>query len=311
MKKLNPYITNIKRVEFTINNSCTSRCKHCSQGRLKANHVIDEYKATKALEAIAKVYDVKSIMTFGGEALIYPEKVCMIHKMAKECEIPTRQLITNGCFSKNPERICEVAKKLEESGVNHIMLSVDCFHEEHLPLSWVRQFAEALVQHYTGKLHIHPAWVRSETDDNPYNERTRQCIAYLEDLQIPLNDGNVIFPEGNAVKNLPEYFEKKTINMNFKCGEAPYSTALDKVSELMIDCNGDVLPCSFSIGNINHVDIIEIIEQYNPYQNPYTKALIEKGVAGLVEVAKEKGIKLDLEAYYTPCAICKAIAING
>ena len=39
-------------------------------------------------------------MTFGGEPLLYPETVCKIHSAAKEMNIPKRELITNGYFSK-------------------------------------------------------------------------------------------------------------------------------------------------------------------------------------------------------------------
>ena len=307
MRSLNPYIKNIKRVEFTINNSCTSRCKHCSEGKLKANYVIDDVKAAKALQDISKAYEVKSIMTFGGEALIYPEKVCTIHKMARNCDIPCRQLITNGCFSRNPKRIVEVAKMLEASGVNDIMLSIDCFHAEYLPLDWVRLFAEALVTYYRGHFCIHPSWVNHPKDDNPYNEKTRACIAYFDDLKIEENDGNIIFPEGNAVKNLSEYFKKSAIDVNFKCGQTIYSTKLDAVDELMINCNGDVLPCQFPIGNICNQEIMDIITKYNPYENEYTKALINEGITGLITVAKQNGIVVDLDACYTPCGICKAI----
>jgi len=308
MNLLNPYIKNIDRVEFTVNNSCTSRCKHCSEGHLEATQVIDEVKASKALQRISQFYKVSSIMTFGGEALIYPEKVCAIHQMAKECGIPSRQLITNGCFSKNPSRITEVAKMLEESGVNCILLSVDGFHEEFLPLHWVRQFAEALLLHYKGTFLLHPSWVRDEKDDNPYNEKTRACLEYFSDLKICANEGNVIFPSGMAVKNLPEYFEKKPIDFNFRCGEAIYTTPLDQVQEIMIDCNGDVKPCCFPIGNINDQEIEEILKGYDPFANPYTKALIEKGIEGLVEVANNQQLVFDVEAHYSPCSLCGAVA---
>ena len=308
MKNLNTYIKNIKRVEFTINNSCTSRCKHCSEGQLKANQVLDDKKAKGALETLAKAYDIQSIMTFGGEALIYPEKVCSIHQMAKTCGIPHRQLITNGCFSKNPTRIVEVVKMLEASGVNDLLLSVDCFHVEYLPLEWVRQFAEALVKYYTGDVHLQPSWVRSEEDDNPYNQKTRECLDYFKELQIEKNEGDIIFPGGKAAIYLAEYFEKKPIDLDFKCGMAPYSTPLDAIDELMINCNGDVLACIFPIGNINKQSILDIILQYDPYANEYTKALIEAGIKGLIQIARKKGIKIDLEKYYMPCEICKTIA---
>lgn len=308
MQKFNKYIKNIGRVEFTVNNSCTGKCRHCSAGRLSGGQVIDDEKAAQALKDVSQVFHVESIMTFGGEALLYPEKVCRIHKMAGRCGIPHRQLITNGCFSRDAGRIIEVAKMLEESGVNEIMLSIDCFHEEFLPLEWVRTFAEALAENFSGRFRLHPAWVRDEKEDNPYNHRTRECLAFFDDLGLEQSSGNVISPSGNAVKNLSEYFEKKPLNINFRCGDAIYSTKLDAVEEIMIGCNGDVMPCRFPIGNINEKDILDILSLYDPYQNEYTKALLEKGIKGLVDTAGQNGIAVNIDEYYTPCAVCKAIA---
>lgn len=56
--------------------------------------------------------------------------------------IPRRELITNSFFSKDKKRIKEVAHMLAESGLNCIMLSVDAFHQETIPLEPVAYFAE-------------------------------------------------------------------------------------------------------------------------------------------------------------------------
>ena len=304
----NTYIKNIQRVEFTVNNSCTSRCKHCSEGKLPATHRLDGVQATKALKDLSRCNQIGSIMTFGGEALIYPEIVCDIHRAAKECGIPKRQLITNGCFSKDEKRIKEVARMLEDSGVNDILLSVDCFHAEFLPLEWERQFATALCEHYTGRFRLQPSWLVSEDDDNPYNQKTRECLAYFDDLQIERNEGDVIFPEGNASIYFADYFGKKSIDYSFQCGKALYTTPLDQVSEIMIDSNGDVLPCDFPIGNILKEDIISILQRYNPYENVFTKALLEDGIKGLVEVVGQKKLNINENDYFSPCSFCKAVA---
>ena len=56
--------------------------------------------------------------------------------------IEKKQLITNGFFSKKRERIEEVVTMLEKSGVNSLLLSVDAFHQETIPLDPVKYFAE-------------------------------------------------------------------------------------------------------------------------------------------------------------------------
>jgi MoaA/NifB/PqqE/SkfB family radical SAM enzyme len=95
----------------------------------------------QAVIDICNNYDIKSLMTFGGEPLIYPEVVCNIHKTAKEMNIKDRAIITNGFFSKDKERVREVAQMLSYSGVQKVLLSVDSFHQETIPLDIVKYFA--------------------------------------------------------------------------------------------------------------------------------------------------------------------------
>lgn len=97
---MNKYTKNINRIEFVITNSCTGKCKHCSQGEHVSNEHIDSKLAVQAVHDICNDYKIDSLMTFGGEPLIYPETVFEIHSAAKECGIKYRELITNGYFSK-------------------------------------------------------------------------------------------------------------------------------------------------------------------------------------------------------------------
>lgn len=168
---MNKYLKNLNRIEFVVTMACTGKCKHCSQGEHKSTEKIDKVLAADAVRRIAQEYAIKSVMTFGGEPLLSYETVCEIHKAAREMDIPKRQLITNGYFSKNPERIKHVAKEIIESGVNEILLSVDAFHQETIPLEYVKAFINA-VNVPDVKLRVHPAWLVSADDYNPYNNTT-------------------------------------------------------------------------------------------------------------------------------------------
>lgn len=126
---MNRYLQNLNRIEFVVTMACTGRCKHCSQGEHKNSDSIDKTLAADAVQKIASEYKIDSLMTFGGEPLLCTDTVCEIHKAAKEMNIPHRQLITNGYFSKDFDKISSTAVRLAESGVNQILLSVDAFHQ--------------------------------------------------------------------------------------------------------------------------------------------------------------------------------------
>ena len=250
---MNEYVKNLNRIEFVVTMACTGRCKHCSEGEhVNCKGHIDADIAVKSIREVCKNYRIESLMTFGGEPLLYPEVVCTIHRTAAEMGIGKRQLITNGFFSNKHERIKEVVKNLQDSGVNELLLSVDAFHQETIPIEPVKFFAECVAE---SKIHIKlsPAWLVSEDDDNPYNIRTREVINEFESLDIPVGSGNVIFPSGNALKYLSEYFDQ---NVNYS---SPYDEDPRDIRAIGFLPNGDVLN-----GNVYKDGILDILKAYQP-----------------------------------------------
>lgn len=249
---MNKYLKNLNKIEFVVTSACTGRCKHCSQGDHKVHgERIDPKVAADAVCKIVAEYDIKTVMTFGGEPLLYPDAVYEIMSEANRLNIEKRQVITNGYFSKNAENIRDVAERLFECGVNDLLLSVDAFHQEAIPLEIVRSFA--IEAKKCGiPLRLQPAWLVSAIDDNPYNRKTREILDSFADLDISVGEGNVIFPEGNALKYFSEYFADKL-------PENPYIEDPLDVRCLSFSPNGDLLG-----GNVYRKDIMEIIRDYNP-----------------------------------------------
>ena len=204
---MNRYLKNLKKIEFVVTMACTGKCRHCSEGDHDGftGH-IDGAVAAEAVRKICSIYDISTVMTFGGEPLLFPQTVCAIHKTATELGVAKRQVITNGFFSKDKDRIQAVARQLADSGVNDLLLSVDAFHQETIPLKTVLLFAECAVKAGL-RVRTQPAWLVSAEDQNPYNKKTNEILRAFEPLQIPQNQGNVIFPSGNARKYLREYFD--------------------------------------------------------------------------------------------------------
>lgn len=249
---MNQYTKNLNRIEFVITMACSGRCKHCSEGEHRSDgEYIDADIAVKAIQDICGSYDIRSIMTFGGEPLLYPEVVCKIHAAAKAVGIPKRSLITNGFFSKEKKRIKEVAHMLAENGVEKVLLSVDAFHQETIPIAPVLFFAEC-VKNEGVSIRVNPAWLVGREDDNPYNIRTKEILREFEQIGIQESNGNVIFPSGNAKKYLSEYFDDDKEYVN------PYEEDPKDIHTISFNPNGDVLN-----GNANCENIMDIINAYN------------------------------------------------
>lgn len=250
---MNEYVKNLNRIEFVVTMACTGNCKHCSEGEhTNCTGHIDADIAVSSIREVCENYEIDSLMTFGGEPLLYPKVVCAIHSMATEMGISKRDLITNGFFTKDLNRIKEVVKNLEDSGVCQILLSVDAFHQETIPLEPVKYFAECVAKSKI-TIKLSPAWLVSEKDNNPYNVRTREILKQFDYLNIPVGSGNVIFPSGNALKYLGEYFDE---NVDYS---SPYDENPRDVRTISFSPNGDVLN-----GNVYQKGIIDILNKYRP-----------------------------------------------
>ena len=249
---MNPYLKNLNKIEFVVTYACTGRCKHCSEGdHTSCGERIDPEIAADAVRKIATQYDIKTVMTFGGEPLLYTDALYAIITAAKELNIPKRQVITNGYFSKNADKICDVAERLAACGVNDLLLSVDSFHQETIPLEIVKTFA-AEAKKCGIPIRLSPAWLENAVDDNPYNVKTREILDSFSDLKLPVGEGNVIFPEGNALKYLADYFTDNLPNN-------PYTEDPCNVKCLSFEPNGDVIG-----DNVYKRDIMEIMKDYAP-----------------------------------------------
>ena len=249
--KMNKYTKNINRIEFVITYACTGKCKHCSEGdHLTKGEHIDGNKAVEMIKKVCEMFEIKTLMTFGGEPLLHSDEVCRIHTAATEMKIPKRQIITNGFFSNDEAKIKETAKKLSKSGVNEILLSADAFHQETIPLETVKFFANE-IKKVSIPIKISPAWLVSKTAENIYNTKTREILEEFNSMGISAGSGNIIFPWGNAKKYLKEFFDSNIEYVN------PYEEDPKDVRTLSVDPNGDVLG-----GNIYRTDIMDIINNY-------------------------------------------------
>ena len=96
------------------------------------------------------------------------------------------------------------------------------------------------------------AWLVSPENHNPYNEKTWEILDIFGDMGISANEGNIIFPEGNALKYLADYFTT----------QAPINPYIENPQDLRcisFAANGDVLG-----GNVYRQDIVDLLREYKP-----------------------------------------------
>ncbi len=297
----------VRRLEFVVTWRCNSMCKHCSVAEKRGSKsLLRAQLAGRIVRQIADAYSLTSMMTFGGEPLLFWEVVCAAHEAAKDCGIPRRDIITNAGYPPSEPEFRKVAEGLAESGVTHAAVSVDAFHQEHVSVTTVEQNVRLLLDVGISVV-WNPCWVVSREQKNRWNERTRKVIDALH-LSIPAvaeSEGNVVQPSGNALKWLGEYLPTKTMAPEGACEDVPYAGRLDNINSISIEPDGSVMVCNdLSIGNANEQDVVEVLRRYDPCRIPETAAILRGGVAELEEFAWQKGITPEPTGYYSICDKC-------
>jgi hypothetical protein len=259
---------NLRRVEFVVTRACSSRCRHCHVDGQKSDASLDARAAVGALESLAGAYALDSVMTFGGEPLLRLDVVCAIHAAAARLGIPSRELITNACWTGDASRLGADAARLAQAGVNEVNVSVDAFHQEFLDLGRLRPAVRALIDAGLPRLRWHPCWAVSAEADNPLNEKTRQVLRELSDLGLPCSEGNVLGPSPAAIANFPEYLRARSTGFAGSCADVPYQDSLDRIESICFSPDGSVAVCEgFPLANLRDHDIVASLEAYDPYRD--------------------------------------------
>lgn len=220
------------------------------------------------------------------------------------CGIASRSIITNAGYPRSEKESRTVALKLAESGVTQINVSVDAFHQEHIPISIVEQNVRALLD--VGiSVRWNPCWVISEEDKNSWNERTREILNTLGHLHVRESEGNTVSPAGNALKYLKDYIPEKILVPDKYCGDMPYTSRLDNIASVSIEPDGNIAVCNnFSIGNAGERNVSDILQNYDPYKIPEMAAILQGGLAGLVDFARQQGVTPHPDGYFSICDEC-------
>lgn len=300
----------LDRLEFLVTYACSSDCDHCSvrsAGKQRMPPHMDPGKALGAIDQACDLFGIRSLMTFGGEPLLFPEFTCALLSRAAERGIGDRQVITNGSWSKDRARIDEIVAMLEESGPTSILVSIDCFHEKHLDYSIVEHSLGRLREGARSELLLHPVWVGGKDAGNAYNARTKELLARFGTYGIPESEGNVLFPAGRALERLPDCLPPKTKAFSGSCADQPYSNPPNAVRSLCLEPDGSVVACE-AIGNVNVQSIADIVSEYDFRNDPVRRAMAEGGIAAVLSLARQRGISMAEDGYYSLCELCKDVS---
>jgi MoaA/NifB/PqqE/SkfB family radical SAM enzyme len=298
---------NLRRLEFTLTTKCNSRCIHCQADASPARgDVMDVEDARDCLAEATAASNIESFMIFGGEPMLYPERVIPIISKAHQLEIPRIEMITNGVWGKDRGTAEKLAVKLKAAGLNEVNVSVDAFHLPYIRLTYARNAASALLKAGVETVRWNVAVIESIDAQNEYDRGTNQMLRKLGSIGIEARIVKIV-PVGRAVQNLSEFFLRSSVHGPCE-GEPLTGNTLTDPESVCIEPSGSVDVCwHLSIGNVKQEPLSRIIATYDWRQTLVTKTLVEEGPAGLVRLPEAHGFKIQESLYINKCHLCTEV----
>ena len=170
----------LRGLDVILTYECTSRCAHCCyragprQGGTMTVAEVEGY-----LEAVAG-QPLEWVLLFGGEPFLCYDLLRTSVGLA--ARLAPVLVFSNGCWATDPDTARQQLAGLQEAGLDHILFSVDSFHQAHVPLERVAIGIDAARELGYGTIEIDNRCLEEPEADNPFNRRTRNLMARLAEL---------------------------------------------------------------------------------------------------------------------------------
>lgn len=117
---------------------CNVECRSCLWGDHRSNDTtIDIEEACRWIDAARNAADIRLVGFSGGESFLYLRE---LRALAGYCwtqhQLPSA-ISTNCYWALSESKAGEILEPLRELGLQQLLLSVDDFHQEHIPLDRV------------------------------------------------------------------------------------------------------------------------------------------------------------------------------
>ncbi|MCP4201198.1 MAG: radical SAM protein [bacterium] len=276
---------------------CNARCRSCLWGDLLNRK--DRMSAEDACAWVDQAYglgELRLVGFSGGEPFVFLETMKEVMRYAKETYDLPSVAVTNAFWAKTPRAAREQLGALYDLGLRQLLLSVDDFHQEWIPLERVRNALEA-----SRELGIAP------TLQCVVTASSKKLSHYLEALGVKEGDevmasevpcAPIGFAAGLSASEFPQHSE-------IPCD---YCSLLQT---LIVRPEGSVHLCCgpaftipvLDVGNIREEPLEEIIEraEWNPL---YNALALDNGPGGRVKDVLAEAGELPTTGFASSCHAC-------
>lgn len=298
-------------LDILLTYECTGRCAHCcyragpGQDCTMTRAEVENYMA-----AVAS-YSLNWILLFGGEPFLCYD--LLRAAVASAAPIASVLVFTNGYWATGPATARSLLAGLQEAGLDHILFSVDAFHQAHVPLDRIAVGIEAARALGFGRVEIDNCFLDGREVDHALNRRTLENVARLAQLcdldgvGVGQSTARMV---GRAADRLPAVFPGRNDGTArhtsiSECSLPSYlGDDIRAPTAVEIHPGGWVNLCAgVALGNVRDRPLKDILEGHDPNAQPVISTLAREGPAGLLELAQSHGYSSSGD-YLDGCHLC-------
>lgn len=284
------------------NYNCSAECRHCmfaSSPSCNKDYITDSMSEDVA--TLLSQAKTRSVHIGGGEPFMNFEGLCTLIEALGKHGIGIDYIETNAFWCKDEDFARARLERLKKLGVGTIMVSVDPFHIEYVPLErplklcalleehgfdyfiWQQKFLQRLMKLDISKTHTKEEL--SSVLGNDYIEETSR------EYGLGIN--------GRALSFADKLYPKRSYEVFATDEECP---SLSVPHHCHIDLYGNAIPSRCTGICAEARDYLEGNIDSEKY--PVFHALVTGGTKALHEYAKNKGFIPAKDGYPTRCAFC-------
>jgi len=287
------------------NYSCSAACRHCmfASSPRAGQEFISEEAAERIVKRL-KQAGVYSMHIGGGEPFLKFEALCALLRAMQRYGIGVDYIETNAFWARDDREIEKKLGVLRSLGVDTIMVSIDPFHIEFVPLERPIRLVQALR--------------RAGMDYFIWQDRFLERLLPLdlktthtkEELSALLGENYIadtareygVKVNGRALAIVRSVYE--AVSAEEILDDEPCSGMLSGM-HCHVDLNEKVIPSGCPGISI---DLDEFLAGRLPKEKyPAAYRLYTGGVRALYDYAREAGFEPDEKGYATKCSLCCAV----
>ncbi|MFX1453594.1 MAG: radical SAM protein [Promethearchaeota archaeon] len=295
----------VKNVDFLLTFRCPAECQHCSyKAGPKRIGFIKQKEVSGYLKELTKMHPLRSVWVHGGEPFLFFD--CLEHIIieARRLGISRLGVITNSFWAKDEKTAKKRLERLKKAGLTVITFSSDFFHQEFIPLEYVRTALNSAIDVGFEDIYVDSYFVNDINSYNYLNQLTKSNLELLEDIKGIEFHKYPMSVEGRGT-DLIEYLKLKE---EIPSGNCPVPFWIDgdlqNPETIEIDYEGNVTLCpGLCIGNTNIQPLTRIIQDYDVNSHPILSIIFNEGPIGLLKIVEEHGFKHNHQ-FVNECHLC-------